>query len=99
MIRSDVGKPRGVLHKGADDKRFDHLRRAPSKELREHVAHIWMVRWQLEEPVTVETLPHPSVHLTIEPRRHEVGGVATGKFSRRLSGHGRVVGIKFRPAA
>jgi AraC-like DNA-binding protein len=102
MIRSDVGKPRGVLHRATmNDDRFDHLRRAPSPALREHVAHFWIVRWDLRgcPPFVAETLPHPSVHVTIEARRAEVGGVSTGKFSRRLTGQGRVFGVKFRPGA
>jgi AraC-like DNA-binding protein len=100
MIRSDVGPPRGVLSRG-DAGRFDHLRRAPSPPLREHVAHFWMVRWDLtgRPPFVAETLPHPSVHITIEDRSAMVGGVATGKFTRRLSGRGRVFGVKLRPAA
>jgi AraC-like DNA-binding protein len=101
-IRSDVGPPRGVLTRGdAADTRFDHLRRAPSPDLREHVAHLWMVRWDLsgQAPVTVATLPHPTVHITVEARRAQVGGVKRGRFTRRLSGRGRVFGIKFRPAA
>ena len=105
MIRSDVGKPRGVLGRrvgGADprdDDRFDHLRRAPSPALAEHIAHFWMVRWRLDAPETVATLPHPTVHVTVDDRRARVGGVASGRFTRRLSGDGRVFGVKFRPAA
>jgi AraC-like DNA-binding protein len=102
MYRSDVGKPRGILHRTDEgDERFDHFRGAPAKELREHVAHFWMVRWRLagSAPVAVGTLPHPSVHVTVEDRRAVVGGVRRGRFSRTLSGDGMVFGVKFRPGA
>ncbi len=104
MIRSDVGPPRGVLHRAdraEDQARIDHVRRAPSPALREHVAHFWWVRWDLRgrPPLEAETLPHPSVHVTVEDRVARVGGVNRGKFSRRLVGRGRVFGVKFRPGA
>ena len=102
MIRSEVGKPRGVLRGQIhDERRFQHVRLAPSSDLSRFVAHFWIVAWDLrgQKPFLAQTLPHPAVHLVIEARRAEVGGVSTGRFSRRLHGQGRVFGIKFRPAA
>jgi AraC-like DNA-binding protein len=49
-------------------------------------------------PLTPQTLPHPSVHVTVEGRRAEVGGVSTQRFVRTLTGRSWVFGIKFRPA-
>lgn len=104
MIRSNVGKPRGILGRRAggsdgNDARFSHLRQAPSAALAEHVAHFWIVGWDLRghKPHLAETLPHPSVHITIERRSAQIGGVNTGKFSRKLTGLNRVFGIKLRP--
>ena len=81
----------------------EHERVLPSAALAPFVAHFWSVRWALEEPLTVETLPHPSVHVVFEEqgrrRRAEVAGVGTGRFVRQLTGEGRVFGIKFRPGA
>lgn len=64
------------------------------------VAHFWSVTWDLRghEPRVQETLPHPAVHIVFEPGNTRVGGVALGRFSRRLEGQGRVFGIKFTPA-
>jgi AraC-like DNA-binding protein len=99
VIRSDVGRPRGLIGVArGDDPRVEHVRRAPPPSLREHIAHFWMVRWTLDAPLDVETLPHPTVHVTVENGRGLVGGVNRGKFSRRLAGHGRVFGVKWRPA-
>src|SRR3954470_14594036 len=102
MIRSEVGPPRGVLHADPDPAGVEHARFAPVAVLTPFIAHFWMVRWNRIglAPLRPETLPHPSVHICIEgPRRPEVLGVMTGKFTRTLRGRGRVFGIKFRPAA
>jgi AraC-like DNA-binding protein len=97
MNRPNPGKPRGVLNPHVFDGDVRHARVAPLAELAPFVEHFWIVHWDLRRPFRVETLPHPSVHFTIENRRSAIGGVNTGKFSRLLSGRGRVFGIKFRP--
>jgi hypothetical protein len=48
-------------------------------------------------PRRPETLPHPNVHLVLEPGRTRIQGVHTGRFTRVLAGEGGVFGIKFRP--
>jgi AraC-like DNA-binding protein len=74
----------------------------PPDDLAPWVAHFWSVRWKLQRPLEVKTLPHPVVHLTIEragdDERVVVGGPHHRPFVRTLVGEGRVVGIKFRPA-
>ena len=47
--------------------------------------------------MTRETVPHPSVHLVLEPGRSELHGVYPRRFSRVIEGSGRVLGTKFRP--
>ena len=77
-----------------------HGRTEPVAELAEVIEHFWSVKWDLRgrEPLTAQTLPHPSVHVVIEGGKHEVTGVATRRFTRTLEGKGEVFGIKFRPA-
>ncbi|HXC16920.1 MAG TPA: helix-turn-helix domain-containing protein [Holophagaceae bacterium] len=72
----------------------------PAPDLALFVAHFWSVAWDLRghEPRVQETLPHPAVHIIFEAGNTRVGGVAKGRFSRRLEGQGRVFGIKFQPA-
>ncbi len=72
----------------------------PCAELAEFIEHFWWVSWELARPFRVQTLPHPTVHLTFEVpgRRAVLGGPATRLFSRVLSGRGWVFGVKFRPA-
>src|SRR5438132_8668340 len=93
-----VGKPRGIVDPRTGATKFKLSRLAPSAELAPFVEHYWIVTWDLREPYLSQTLPHPSVHVVVEPRRAYVQGILTGGFARRLTGRGRVFGIKFRPA-
>lgn len=63
------------------------------------VEHYWFVAWDLRglPPQVQETLPHPSVHLVVEPPAARIYGVHQGRFTRTLEEQGRVFGIKFRP--
>ncbi|MDP3749545.1 MAG: helix-turn-helix domain-containing protein [Phenylobacterium sp.] len=77
-----------------------HRRYLPCADVAAFVEHFWMVRWDLRglPARTVETLPHPSVHVVVEAGgASRVGGVHSGRFARVLEGEGRVFGIKFRP--
>lgn len=78
---------------------FHHARLAPLPDLSGIVQHFWIVRWNLHdrEPRVAETLPHPNVHLVLEPGDARVVGIRTGRFTRTLSGRGGVFGVKFRP--
>ncbi|HEV7243133.1 MAG TPA: helix-turn-helix domain-containing protein [Thermoanaerobaculia bacterium] len=96
MVRVKEEKPSGILNTRA----VEGLRRYwASDDLAPFVEHYWIVRWNLAEPVTAETLPHPSVHMVLERGRSEIVGVMRGRFSRKLEGTGRVIGTKFRPGA
>ena len=100
MERPEAAKARGVLRPERRDGIFRHERRLPVPELAPFVAHFWSVAWDLRghEPRVQETLPHPAVHIVFEAGNTRVGGVAKGRFSRRLEGQGRAFGIKFQPA-
>jgi AraC-like DNA-binding protein len=69
------------------------------RRLAEHVAHFWWVAWDAPRRETVETLPHPTVHVTVTSTTAEILGVPTKLFRRRLPVKGWVFGVKFRPAA
>ncbi|HEX9985829.1 MAG TPA: helix-turn-helix domain-containing protein [Thermoanaerobaculia bacterium] len=99
MVRVKHEKPRGVLNVRSAALAHGLSRYAPSEALAPFVEHYWIVRWSLAEPRRAETLPHPSIHMVLEPARSEIVGVMRGKFSRMLEGEGRVIGTKFRPGA
>ena len=81
-------------------ERFGNARFWPADDLTDLVEHYWVVSWDLRgQPAhEQETLPHPAVHLVFEPEGTRLYGVFTRRFSRRLTGAGRAVGVRFRPA-
>ena len=99
-MRAVEEAPRGVLHQRSGRGVFEVARARPSPVLAELIEHYWLVSWDLRgrEPHLQHTLPHPGVHLVAEPDRSGIQGVLTGRFSRRLEGAGRALGIRFRPA-
>lgn len=98
-MNTEVGKARGILRHAPGPGVFHHARVAPSAALAGVVQHFWIVRWDLRghAPQVRETLPHPNVHLVIEPGRTRIQGVHSGRFTRILEGRGGVFGVKFRP--
>jgi AraC-like DNA-binding protein len=88
--------PRGVLKPG-DARPMSYFRRIPAGPLADFVEHFWGVAWDLSEPVVRETLPHPSVHLVIEPGHSGVSFPGTRRFVKELRGRSQVLGVKFHP--
>jgi AraC-like DNA-binding protein len=96
-----LAKPRGIVHgpgRGQPERGpIELVRFEPPADLDDLVEHLWIVRWNLDEPQTETTLSHPSVHWTVEGSESEILGVVSGGFTRTLDGVGRVVAAKFRP--
>jgi AraC-like DNA-binding protein len=94
-----VGPPRGILRPGAAPFRL--FRTAPPEDLAAWVEAFWIVRWDLrgQAPHTQENLPHPSVHVVVDPGGARVVGVPRGRFTRVLEGAGGALGTKFHPGA
>jgi AraC-like DNA-binding protein len=97
MLKRKPDPPRGVLHLGRaePDPRLERFE--AGEALHAFVEHYWSVTWEEQPRVTRETVPHPSVHLVLEPGRSELHGVYPHRFSRIIEGSGRVLGTKFRP--
>jgi AraC-like DNA-binding protein len=96
MVRVKHEKPRGIISARAGE---GLQRYWASEDLAPFVEHFWIVRWDVREPVTAETLPHPSIHMVLEKSKSEIVGVMRGRFTTTLEGAGRVIGTKFRPGA
>jgi AraC-like DNA-binding protein len=96
-VRVKPDPPRGILNVRPAEAREGLARYWPSGALAPFVEHYWIVRWDLDAPRTAETVPHPSIHLVLEPGGGEVVGVMRTRFSRVLEGRGRVVAAKFHP--
>lgn len=101
MPRQKTEKPRGLLNPKIGQQKFTLTRYFPDPKLEFFVEHYWIVRWDLrgQEPYVSENLPHPTVHLVFQQDATQIYGVTSGKFSRRLTGKGQVLGVKFRPGA
>ena len=93
-------EPRGVLHRLPVGE-FAHGRVDAPPDLADRIAHFWSVHWNLEglPPQVQETLPHPNVHLVVEPGTSAAWGVHTGRWTRVLEGRSMAFGVKFRPGA
>ena len=100
-IQPIAEKPKGILNPKLGQQKFQLARYEPSAERMFFVEHYWTVKWDLreQEPYRSETLPHPSIHLAIEPGVAHIVGIVTRKFSRLLQGEDWVFGIKFKPGA
>ncbi|MBI1752299.1 MAG: AraC family transcriptional regulator [Acidobacteria bacterium] len=99
MAKPVAWRPRGVIQGEALRRQSPAGRFLAEGPLAEFVEHFWTVAWDLrgQPAATRETLPHPSVHLVIEPGRSGLAGVQSKRFIRTLEGRGRVLGVKFHP--
>jgi AraC-like DNA-binding protein len=98
-IHVEKQPPEGILNQTVAETKFKLTRYVPPDDMRPFVETFWTVRWDLrgQDPFTSENLPHPSVNISFEPDIVRFVGVTTGKFLYHLEGHGKVLGIKFRP--
>jgi len=89
----------GVLHQTAAADRFTLARHEPAADLAPFVDFCWVIRWDLtgQPPHEQSILPHPNVNLAFEATGAAVFGVDTKIFTRRLTGAGKALGVRFRP--
>ncbi|MFF4274109.1 DUF6597 domain-containing transcriptional factor [Streptomyces sp. NPDC001536] len=96
---------RGIVDPSGLLTRVRFRRHEPAEPLRRYVEWYWLIDWDLPAPYASHVVPHPSVHLTFQweedegPPCGELTGVALGLYTRKLTGRGRVCGVKFRPGA
>jgi AraC-like DNA-binding protein len=91
---------RGILHPEAGLEHFRLMRVAPSAAVARFVDRYWLTSWSLPAGQRHEqdVLVHPVVNVVFEPEGATVGGVRRERFTRALTGEGRVLGVMFRPA-
>ncbi|TXS50731.1 AraC family transcriptional regulator [Streptomyces sp. uw30] len=94
---------RGIVDPSGLLNRVRFRRHEPAEPLRRYVEWYWLIDWDLPLPYASHVVPHPAVNLTFQwdedegPPYAEVTGVALGLYTRKLTGRGRVCGVKFRP--
>lgn len=91
--------PPAILNPHLIQDRFRLGRHPPAADLAWVVERYWTVAWELtgRPPHVQETLAVPCVNLVFERGATAVFGIMRGRVERRLSGRGRVFGVKFRP--
>jgi AraC-like DNA-binding protein len=98
-----IDSEKGILHPRTQARHRELTRLDAGPEASRFVEWYWTVRWDLtgQPPYTAEVLPYPSVNVTFETEEDRAGGFVTGvvtrTYRRRLTGRGRVFGIKFWP--
>lgn len=98
MLTRKSVPPKGILHLRSNEPMMGLERFEASPTLRPFVEHYWSVTWEHQPRTLRETVPHPSVHLVVEPGESKVHGIHLKRFSRWIEGSGRVLGVKFRPS-
>jgi AraC-like DNA-binding protein len=90
---------KGVLDPALAARKFRLARYVPADDLRAVIEHHWIVEWDLrgQEPHMQKTLPYPCVHLVFDTGKTTIHGVMRRTFEYRLTGAGRVLGVRFRP--
>jgi AraC-like DNA-binding protein len=89
----------GVLRPEIAAARLNLTRYPPPDDLAPFFDFCWALRWDLRDqpPHEQAILPHPNVNLAFEATGARVYGVDRSIFSRRLTGEGKVLGVRFRP--
>jgi AraC-like DNA-binding protein len=90
---------RGILRPAEGLEHFRLERHQPSPDVGRFVDRYWIASWNLPtgEQHEQEVLVHPVVNVTFDERGATTGGVYRKRFVRTLEGHGRVLGVMFRP--
>ena len=92
----------GLINQRTSMEHFDLIRVAPSQALEPFVENYWIILWDLSsKPDYVQAnLPHPNINLVVDPfGQTGIFGTQLKKFTYRLSGTGRIFGVKFRAGA
>jgi AraC-like DNA-binding protein len=88
-----------ILRPRTSAKNFEYERHPVPVRLAGLVEHFWTVTWDLEvgRTYTAQTLPYPSVNLSVTNTETDVTGLTRRCYYRHLRGAGYAVGARFRP--
>jgi AraC-like DNA-binding protein len=88
-----------ILRPRTSAKNFEYDRHPVPAGLAGLVEHFWTVSWDLEtgRSYTAQTLPYPSVNLSVTNTEVDVTGLTRRCYYRHLRGAGYAVGARFRP--
>ena len=88
-----------ILRPRSSQQHFDYERHVAQAPLSEFVEHFWTVAWSLDpgKSFTAQTLPYPSVNLSVTNTEADVTGLTRRCYYRHLRGSGFAIGARFRP--
>jgi AraC-like DNA-binding protein len=88
-----------ILRPRTSAKNFEYDRHPVPAGLAGLVEHFWTVSWDLEtgRSYTAQTLPYPSVNLSVTNTEVDVTGLTRRCYYRHLRDAGYAVGARFRP--
>ena len=88
-----------ILRPRTSARNFEYERHPAPTGLAGLVEHFWTVSWDLEagRSYTAQTLPYPSVNLSVTDTEVDVTGLTRRCYYRHLRGAGYAVGARFRP--
>jgi AraC-like DNA-binding protein len=88
-----------ILRPRSSQQHFDYERHEAPAPLSELIEHFWTVTWALDQgqSFTAQTLPYPSVNLSVTNTEADVTGLTRRCYYRHLEGSGYAIGARFRP--
>jgi AraC-like DNA-binding protein len=94
-------EPRGRLDPMGFERHVTFHTYSPPSDLAPFIEHMWTIRWsEGGEPYNSDEVMHrPYVDLFVSAQQSGIQGTFRGKRTYVAAGSGRIVGIRFRPAA
>ena len=98
VVKQQVLEP-SILRPHSSQQYFDYQRHEAPAPLGELIEHFWTVTWALGpgQSHTAQTLPYPSVNLSVTNTEADVTGLSRRCYYRHLEGSGYAIGARFRP--
>jgi AraC-like DNA-binding protein len=90
---------RSILRPSSAREHFDYQWHEAPAPMAELIQNFWTVTWALGpgESYTAQTLPYPSVNLSVTNTEADVTGLIRRCYYRHLEGSGYAIGARFRP--
>jgi AraC-like DNA-binding protein len=94
-------EPRGRLDPMGFERHVTFHTYSPSSDLAPFIEHMWTIRWsEGGDPYNSDEVMHrPYVDVFVSAQRAGIQGTFRGKRTYVAAGRGRIVGLRFRPAA
>ena len=98
---AEAYEPRGRLDPAGFERHVQFRTVPPPADLAPFVAHFWVIRWDsaLGHFDSDELMHRPYVDVFLSAQGSGIQGTFRGKRTYSAAGSGRIIGVRFRPAA